>query len=119
MTRVNWILTAAALSVCIAWAGSVQAQFVKGNEAVRVLADGTKKVDAADQGGADGEAMPGHTGRLHPKRMANGRDSQRHRRVHRDVRAPGHLPGVDVRRREATAPVDRQDKRSMDAMPAP
>lgn len=45
MTRVNWILSAAALSVCIAWAGPVQAQFVKGNEAVRVLADGTKKVE--------------------------------------------------------------------------
>ena len=45
MTRVNWILSAAALSICIAWAGPVQAQFVKGNEAVRVLADGTKKVE--------------------------------------------------------------------------
>jgi len=52
MTRVKWLLSAAALSVCTAWAGPVQAQFVKGNEALRVLADGTKKVETPPTKGA-------------------------------------------------------------------
>ena len=45
MTRATWILSTAALSACTWWVNPAQAQFVKGNEAVRVLPDGTKKVE--------------------------------------------------------------------------
>ena len=45
MTLATWILSTAALSICVLWTSPAQAQFVKGNEAVRVLPDGTKKVE--------------------------------------------------------------------------
>lgn len=43
---------AVAMLIAAAFPGAVMAQFVKGNEAVRVLPDGTKRVETPPTGGA-------------------------------------------------------------------
>jgi hypothetical protein len=95
MKAVRHLLALVALALA---ATTASAQFVKGNEAVKVMPDGTKKVETPPPPQLDRfSRSPAPPQRGMQGRLADGRDARRACGVHRGLRETHHMPDIDLR----------------------
>ena len=110
MKAVRHLLALVALALA---ATAASAQFVKGNEAVKVMPDGTKKVETPplpatgpSQARSPAPQTPGAT----PAPGTWSRRTAGLLECTEPYARPGDLPRVDLRNREAARALDRQDR---------
>jgi hypothetical protein len=99
-----------------------QAQFVKGNEAVKVMPDGTRRSrrHRCRRPGPFAPRSPALQRRQLPwRRLADGRDADGLARVHRGLRAAGHLPASTYGNTKLSRLWVVKSRRHLAAVPVP